>query len=598
MDARTPCWNALWPRCCATLVRLRTLAIGTLFFAVIQCFSQSVTPAKAHYVGSETCADCHRAIFDSYMQTDMGRSMSRVTPEHPASKQSTITIQNSELHRSFDVQWTPKAVLQSEYEIGPDGKEVFRNTQPLAYGVGSGHTGISYLVERDGFLYEAPLSYYTATASWDMSPGFGATDLAFNRPALVGCVACHSGQPQPNLLAPGSYQAPPFQELSIGCENCHGPGSMHVAMEAGQIPGDKLHAAIVNPKKLQPWLADNICMNCHQGLSLRVLQPGKTYSDFQPGMPLDNTMALFATPVNPKDGSAPLAPLLEHFSLMSASKCYTASNGKLSCLTCHNPHEQPTGAAAVKYYRERCLTCHTEASCTVPLHVREAKTPANDCQSCHMPKQPITGISHSVLTSHRIVKTADEPFPTASFNAKMLPSGLIHLNAIPGQPDTVPPLTLFRAFAELAPTNPAYLDDYVQSLNALAKTDPKNPEVLSGLGWMHLAKGPAFDGPLAFDEISQAVALGSTRSDDFLVLGQMLTKKGDPAQAVKILMQGISIAPYDERLYQTLTIVYISTQQYDKALTMLRQATGLFPEDATLRSLREKAEQAGTAPAQ
>ena len=50
-----------------------------------------------------------------------------------------------------------------------------------------------------------------------------------------------------------------------------------------------------------------------------------------------------------------------------------------------------------------------------------------------MPKQPVTGIAHSILTSHRIVKTPEEEFPTENFTAnKVELGGLIHLNAIPG----------------------------------------------------------------------------------------------------------------------------------------------------------------------
>ena len=59
---------------------------------------------------------------------------------------------------------------------------------------------------------------------------------------------------------------------------------------------------------------------------------------------------------------------------------------------------------------------------------------AATCQS-----NPSPGIAHSILTSHRIVKTPDEEFPSESFIANKLElGGLIHLDAIPGQPDQVP----------------------------------------------------------------------------------------------------------------------------------------------------------------
>jgi hypothetical protein len=553
----------------------------------------------AQYVGAEVCATCHRPIYDSFKKTDMGRSMSVVAGDLasvPAGH--SITVWNQPLDRYYDVQSTPAGIYQSEYQKAADGSETFRNTQKLAYAIGSGRNGTSYLVTRNGYLYEAPLSFYAKTASWELSPGFEVADLAFNRPALPGCLACHSGLAQPTGPGLGSYSDPPFKELAIGCENCHGPGSLHVAQHRGQVKADAPTRTIINPGRLDPWLADNICMSCHQGRTLRVLQPGKSYADFRPGMPLDQVMAIFAAPQDPKRGSAPISPLLEHFSLMSQSKCYTATKGRMSCLTCHDPHVQPT-TNAVEYYRQKCLTCHNEQSCRLPLHDRQLKTPADDCQGCHMPKQPVVGIAHSILTSHRIVKTPGEEFPNDSFIANKLDlDGLIHLDAIPGQPDQVPPLTLLRALGEIGTTDPSYVQSYVQELLLLEKQKSTDSQELSGLGWLHLSKGPNYDETQAKDFLSRAIAAGSTRPEDFLAVSEILIKEGQAADAETILFQGKSLLPYDERFYQKVCRLYISTNQYEKALAMLRSSNQLFPEDSFLRLLRQKAEQAGTAPSQ
>ena len=77
-------------------------------------------------------------------------------------------------------------------------------------------------------------------------------------------------------------------------------------------------------------------MKCHQGTALRILQPGKSYRDFRPGTPLNDTMAIFAAPLGRDEAN--VSPLLEHFTLMSLSKCYIATKGRMSCLTCHDPH--------------------------------------------------------------------------------------------------------------------------------------------------------------------------------------------------------------------------------------------------------------------
>ena len=87
---------------------------------------------------------------------------------------------------------------------------------------------------------------------------------------------------------------------------------------------------------------------------------------------------------------------------MKLSKCYQATNGKLSCLTCHDPHEQPDPMRAPVYFRAKCLGCHGEASCKLSLRSRRKKTVVDDCIGCHMPKRDLEKISHSALTNHRI----------------------------------------------------------------------------------------------------------------------------------------------------------------------------------------------------
>jgi uncharacterized protein HemY len=216
-----------------------------------------------------------------------------------------------------------------------------------------------------------------------------------------------------------------------------------------------------------------------------------------------------------------------------------------------------------------------------------------------MPKQPVTGIAHSILTSHRIVKTPEEGFPNESFTANKLDlGGLIHLDAIPGQPDQVPPLTLLHALGEIGPTDPSYVPSYLQELLSLEKQKSTDREVLSGLGWLHLAKGPDYDENQARDYLTRAIEAGSTRPEDFLAVSEILVKEGQQADAERVLLQGKSLFPYDERFYQKLCRLYISTNQYEKALNMLRSSTQLFPEDSFLRLLWQKAEQAVKAPNQ
>ncbi len=292
------------------------------------------------YVGSKVCAQCHAPIANKYSRTDMGRSMSEVTASLLEKIPNSASLFDDRLQKHFDLYVEDGKLLQSEYERSPDGKETLRETHPVDWIIGSGANGFGALLKRGNFLFEAPLSFYSKTQAWALSPGYEFGDYGFNRPILPGCIACHSGQPRAVLGGSGRFLEPPFHELAIGCENCHGPGAAHVheIEESDSSTSTSPTHSIVNPAKLQPWLADNICMSCHQTGDAMVLRPGKDYRDFKPGMPLDDTLAIFMVPPRP---DSPQTDLLEHYFSMTLSKCYRGSGGRLSCITCHDPHVEP-----------------------------------------------------------------------------------------------------------------------------------------------------------------------------------------------------------------------------------------------------------------
>ena len=124
----------------------------------------------------------------------------------------------------------------------------------------------------------------------------------------------------------------------------------------------------MNPARLTPYLADNICMACHQTGDVRVLKPGKTYQDVRPGQPLDDTLSILMVPTHARVSTR--ADHVQHYYSMTLSKCYRASAGRLGCITCHDPHTQPTAAEAPQYFAAKCLTCHTNQTCKLPLAAR------------------------------------------------------------------------------------------------------------------------------------------------------------------------------------------------------------------------------------
>ncbi len=519
---------------------------------------------SAQYVGSKACYACHTEIYRSFTQTDMGRSMSLASDWKPGALPAQATLSQPDSTHSFSVLHDDSGWQQSESEPG-----VFSVQHPLAYSVGSGANGVTFLIRRENYLFQAPLSFYARTQKWDFSPGYERAELGFGRVVPEECINCHAGRSSPVANRPGKYADNPFSELAIGCENCHGPGEAHVK-SLGKKSG-----VIVNPAKLQPRLAENICMNCHQVGDTRVLQPGKNYLDFKPGQWLFNT-AVIVKQAN-RTGEQKEADLLEHYTAMQASRCFRASNGKLGCLTCHDPHVQPGKAEATGYFRAKCLTCHTDQSCKLPIAVRAAQTPANDCVACHMPKRSIEQISHSALTNHRIPARSGEPvlpFPQTEL------AGLIVVNPVPESPVKLSPLLRLRAYGDLAIKDPTYLGRYSALLDELSKTDSQEPLVQSALGHKALAEDRNDD---AVAHLKLALPLDN--STVYFDLGQALAKLGQTDDSIKYLKKGIAADPYNAVIQKTLILQYINLKSYTDATVLIKQYVETFPEDAFMRNI-------------
>jgi len=549
------------------------------------------TAPGVDYVGSQVCAGCHRGIYDRYLKTGMGRSMSLAgDPSQTESASAPVIVFQESTGRHFQVYREGKDLYQSQYEVDGVHKEIYRTTHKLEYVIGSGANGQSFAVRREGALFQAPLSYYSRPNKWDFSPGFESSAVGFNRPILAGCIVCHSGRANTIREKNGFYGDPAFSELAIGCENCHGPGQLHVTERAQGLPvaktGDR---TIVNLAHLPGWLADNICMNCHQTGDTRVLQPDKDHLDFRPGMPLNDTVGIFRTPYRRE--SPPDEDLLEHYSSMVLSRCYHQSQGKLSCISCHSPHSEPSPAESPAYYRGKCLGCHTDNSCAVPLADRLQQRPANDCASCHLPKRNLKTIAHSALSNHRILARPGERLPKTAFQEPAALPDLIHVNAVPGQERRpVPLLTQLQVYGELLSQRPAYQERYLAVLDQLSKLKPEPPLVLSALARKAKLQGTPEGSRLAMEYLSKAIQAGSTSVSDFQDFADLLVRSGQTEQAVTILKQGIEKAPFNGLFYKTLTLQYIQQKNYAKALETMKRHLELFPEDTFMAKLVRQVE--------
>lgn len=549
------------------------------------------SPSSEGYVGSRICANCHRQIYATYSQTSMGRSMSLVDASFLSRVPASASIFDAHLNRHFETYVRDGNLYQSEYETGNDGKEIFRNTQKIDWIIGSGANGFGAITRIGNYLFEAPLSFYSNINNWALSPGYESGDYGFSRPILPGCVSCHSGRPQPVLDGNGRFRDPPFRELPVSCENCHGPGAKHLAAIRNNFSPQNARNSIVNPAKLARWLADDICMRCHQTGQARVLHPGKEYRDFRPGTPLDGTLSIFLVPFGRE--SPPPDDLLQHYLFMRLSKCNRSSGGRLGCLTCHDPHVQPSNQEAPAYFRVKCMSCHTQSSCKAALMARRHTNPPDNCIGCHMPKRDIQVISHSILTNHRIITDPKEPFPEDTFRmASPEPPDLMHLSAPPGEPQPPDSLILLEAYRQIMTTHPDYRQRYWRLAKQLQASAPDNISVLEALADASLQTKSWEGAAAAIRYFDLARSHGSFNPADFEMLGRLLSGTGQQPRAVDVLQEGIRLIPYDAELYRLLASLYASLNRTRESCEVLTNANRLFPQDSMFRASLKTCESA------
>jgi hypothetical protein len=379
----------------------------------------------------------------------------------------------------------------------------------------------------------------------------------------------------------------------VGCENCHGPGDLHVTQRQeeqmmGLAPSEAADTTIVNPARLSGWLADNICMRCHQGQDARVLRSGAREQDFRPGMPLDRVISIFRIAPDPQ--FPPSSMLLEHYLGMSLSKCYRASAGGLHCISCHNPHVQLSRAAATDFYKARCLTCHNSQSCRLSLDKRRATSPPDDCIICHMPKRTVTTITHAALTDHTIPINPSPSVQNPPEQAKS--TELLHLTAPFGERESlqsVPPFVLFQAYNDLVRDgHKEFQEKKNDLLNQVARTKPSDPIVLRALAERSFFQDSPEGLRKAITYMEQ-IPRTSANVDDSLFLAELYAREKHNQQAVAVLEKARIADPYFRELYELLAAQYLELGKYGNALAVLQKGLELFPDDAKLRVLDRNA---------
>jgi Flp pilus assembly protein TadD len=495
----------------------------------------------------------------------------------------------------FDAKGVQFSVEQKDWRVfhkmtrrDSNGNVLAETEGEVRYALGSGRRGIAYLIERDGFLFQSPIAWFAQQGRWDVSPGYGEFDTQpnFERPIQPECLSCHTNQFRPVAGTLNRYEPPVFQGHAIGCERCHGPGALHVNRQ-GTL--DEPDLTIVNPANLTPALRDSVCQQCHLQGTFRFTRAGREPLDFRPGLPIHRFWAFFLMKPVRRDRFEAVG----HVEQMELSRCFRASDGQLGCISCHDPHRMPAPSAKTVYYRERCLACHEQRGCAVPLAERRLRGQADDCVACHMPRPAISNIPHTAATDHRIPRGVPDSVPAT-------------LRGAPGQPTETPLLDyhwglmtederrasardlgvalrlgarLMSASSQLARV-PA-----IQAVPLLEAAVRDRPDDLLARESLGQALGILNRGEEALRVFEDLLGIEPGRELTLRFSGRVLTRLHRPEPAQAALRKTIAVDPWRSEYHLALAQACTMARDWPGAIAACREAIRLNPELIEARSL-------------
>ncbi|MCB9383523.1 MAG: cytochrome C [Bryobacterales bacterium] len=324
-------------------------------------FGQVAPPAnEGPFVGSQACQSCHPKIYERWRKTLMANILVDVK-EHPEvivgdfeTPNPLVTFSKDDVVFTYGSKWKQRyfTKIGDDYFVYPAQWDVLNKVWRKYYV----EPGTDWWAE----LYPAD---------------------QMQRPTGPTCDGCHST----------NYQIATKQvtEWNVGCEKCHGAGGDHAGAPA--------RGNIVNPARLDPVRAADVCVQCHsQGQPLERPIDGVYYDwpvGYEPGDRLSDFWALEHHKLGEEsfthfaDGSA-------HKNRMQGNDFVTSvmyTKG-VRCWSCHDVHGTDFDADLIKPASLVCLECHSEGSPagprgTIEDHTHHAANSAgSECVACHMPK--------------------------------------------------------------------------------------------------------------------------------------------------------------------------------------------------------------------
>ncbi|QDU62792.1 TPR repeat-containing protein YrrB [Planctomycetes bacterium Pan216] len=357
------------------LAVILTLVGGFLGWLGWQWFDSLPAGLDATYAGTDSCIKCHQTQYDKWRGSHHDLAMQEATEETVLGNFTDQTVEIAGSKARFFMK-DGRHVVETE---GPGGAtDVF--SIPFTFGV---EPLQQYLVEfPEGRLQVLPFAWDTGEEKWihlTSDQGLDEKDwlywcnggMAWNHQ----CADCHSTDLQKNFdPASGSYHTT-FNEVNVGCEACHGPGSLHLEIvDRGRVFWDRRYGTgLANLKSKNTQVQIDTCGKCHA--RRQVLRPG-----FTPG---DSFLDYYMPELFDTESYYPDGQILEEDYVYGSFHLSLMYHKGVKCTDCHDPHSTKLLAQG----NALCIRCHQAGKYDTPAHTHHlAGSKGALCVECHMPE--------------------------------------------------------------------------------------------------------------------------------------------------------------------------------------------------------------------
>ena len=529
------------------------------------------------YVGRAVCTPCHAEKAASFAYTGMGRSWYPLTAASAIEDfrdRNVFAVPDSDLR--YRMSERNGQFFMRQYVVDPAGREDAADEREMQWVAGSGNHSRSYVAAVGGKLFQLPVCWYPAISAWDLCPGYEHRNDYFGREISASCVFCHNARME---REPGSRNR--FREpipAGIDCERCHGPGELHVArwQKGVEGAGGGPDPTIVNPERLPAAERIQVCFQCHladAGATERVGRHDRALEQFRPGERFSDVAVPFRF-AEPLPDAYGIAGQADRFLL---SRCYRESQGRIECLTCHDPHVTVYRKdASMLFVRQKCLGCHDVAACKAPSAARESTRPRDDCVRCHMRKAEPDDHRHAALTDHWIRRRIDEPGPASRARIDLEPILPVEFGQL-SEADRAyyTGRAYFLKGGDLpASARRSALDRAATEFLRARQLGFTKVEGTFFLGKALLQRGRERE---AAEEFARAATLAPDYADAALAHGQSLLREGGVPEAAKVFEGILARAPDHAGALAELARCRVAENRRGEALDLYRRAIAIEP---------------------